>query len=311
MISHGRRGTHKRYLCKNCGSSFTGKRHISKEQIWDLYQSGLSQAKIAEALGVSPSTIKRRLQEVSVDFKTPILSEGVIHIDATYWGRNQGLIVALDDKSGCVLYREWISHESKVDYATALKKIEEGGYKILAVVTDGGVGLDMALKHFPTQMCQYHFIAIVRRKLTLRPKLPASQELLALAMSVGKMSHITFCSQLKKWETKWDTFLKEKTINDENGKWQYTHKSLRSAHFSFRQYLPTLFTYEEHPDIQIPKTNNAIEGLFTALKSRLRAHNGMSQAHKKRFVDVFLGIGISPSLHPKKRRGNSTPPLSV
>ena len=136
MISHGRRGTHKRYLCKNCGSSFTGKRHISKEQIWDLYQSGLSQAKIAEALGVSPSTIKRRLQKVSVEFKTPILSEGVIHIDATYWGRNQGLIVALDDKSGCVLYREWISHESKVDYATALKKIEEGGYKILAVVTD-------------------------------------------------------------------------------------------------------------------------------------------------------------------------------
>lgn len=88
MISHGRRGTHKRYLCKNCGSSFTGKRHISKEQIWDLYQSGLSQAKIAEALGVSPSTIKRRLQEVSVDFKTPILNEGVIHIDATYWGEN-------------------------------------------------------------------------------------------------------------------------------------------------------------------------------------------------------------------------------
>ena len=213
MISHGRWGTHKRYLCKNCGSSFTGKRHISKEQIWDLYQSGLSQAKIAEALGVSPSTIKRRLQEVSVDFKTPILSEGVVHIDATYWGRTQGLIVALDDKSGCVLYREWISHESKVDYATALRKIGEGGYKILAVVTDGGVGLDVALKHFPTQMCQYHFIAIIRRKLTLRPKLPASQELLALAMSVGKMSRITFCSQLKKWESKWDTFLKEKTIN--------------------------------------------------------------------------------------------------
>jgi len=106
-----------------------------------------------------------------------------------------------------------ISHESKVDYAAALRKIEEGGYKILAVVTDGGVGLDVALKHFPTQMCQYHFIAIIRRKLTLRPKLPASQELLALAMSVGKMSRITFCSQLKKWESKWDTFLKEKTIN--------------------------------------------------------------------------------------------------
>ena len=149
MISHGRRGTHKRYLCKNCGSSFTGKRHISKEQIWDLYQSGLSQAKIAEALGVSPSTIKRRLQEVSVDFKTPILSEEVIHIDATYWGRNQGLIVALDDKSGCVLYREWISHESKVDYATALKKIEEGGYKILAVVTDGGVGNHLDQPTYP------------------------------------------------------------------------------------------------------------------------------------------------------------------
>lgn len=169
MISHGRRGTHKRYLCKNCGSLFTGKRYISKEQIWDLYQSGLSQAKIAEALGVSPSTIKRRLQEVSVDFKTPILSEGVIHIDATYWGRNQGLIVALDDKSGRVLHREWISHESKVDYATALKRIKEGGYKILAVVTDGEVGLDVALKHFPTQMCRYHLSQLFDESLLCTP----------------------------------------------------------------------------------------------------------------------------------------------
>lgn len=93
-------------MCKSCGSSLTGERRISKEQIRDLYQNDLSQTKIAEALGISPSTTKRRLQEISVDFRTPILSKGVIHIDATYWSRNQGLIVALGSKDGCVFHRE-------------------------------------------------------------------------------------------------------------------------------------------------------------------------------------------------------------
>ena len=61
-----------------------------------------------------------------------------------------------------------------------------------------------------------------------------------------------------------------------------------------------------------PKTNNAIEGLFTALKSRLRAHNGMSQAHKERFVDGFFRHRDIAQFTSKKEEGQQYPsPVSV
>jgi hypothetical protein len=38
----------------------------------------------------------------------------------------------------------------------------------------------------------------------------------------------------------------------------------------------------------MPNTNNALEGTFTALKNKLRCHNGMSKENRKRFIDGFL-----------------------
>ena len=67
------------------------------------------------------------------------------------------------------LYYQWIGHERKQDYIDAINSIENNGYKIQALVLDGGVGLEISKQRHLVQMCQYHFIAIIRRKLTLRP----------------------------------------------------------------------------------------------------------------------------------------------
>lgn len=288
MINYGVRGKHQRYFCKDCAFAFVGKKRTDETQVWELYQSGLTHSQIARKLSVSISTIKRLLHKVKIDYSPPLLSGGVVHIDATYWGRNKGLIVALDASEKCVLYYQWISHEKRIDYINAIDAITSMGYNIKALVLDGGVGLSIGSQRYPVQMCQYHYIAIIRRKLTMNPKIEASKELLQIARGITKQEKEVFVKEFFEWQNRWDSFLKERTIQEETGRWQYTHKALRSAAFTTQELIPYLFTYKEHPHLNIPNTNNALEGLFTALKTALRNHNGMSQANKERFVRGFF-----------------------
>lgn len=278
-------------------TTFSVGKRLDSNELWDLYQSGLSYEQLGCQFGVSSSTIKRRLRGIQENYIAPKLSGGVVHLDVTYWGRNKGLILAIDSQSGVALYYQWIGHERKQDYIDAINSIENNGYKIQALVLDGGVGLEISKQRHHVQMCQYHFIAIIRRKLTLRPKLQASVELLDLALSVTKTSKAKFSEGLIAWHNRWNDFLKEKTINPLTNRWQYTHRALRSAAQTFKEKLPFLFTFEDYPELCIPNTNNAIEGFFTALKSSLRNHNGMTLANKERLVCGFLRHrGYRPSL---------------
>lgn len=289
MVKNGRRGAYQRYYCRDCNLYFTGgKPKPNKDHIWHLYQSGLTYQGISEEVGVSVSTVKRIVRTVASSFQPAQLAQGVVQIDVTYWGRNSGILVALDAFSKRIIYRKWIAHETGRDYAEALRSIEEQGYKIQAVIGDGGAGFLVAKKLYPFQMCQFHFAKIIRKKLTLKPKIEASRELLRLSRALFSKSKVEFTNELNSWLSKWDEFLKEKTISEETGRWQYTHKSLRSAVHSFKEYLPYLFTYEDYPSLPIANTNNALEGLFTGLKNALGKHNGMSRTNRERFVDEFF-----------------------
>jgi len=135
-------------------------------------------------------------------------------------------------------------------------------------------------------MCQRHQIDIVRRYLTRNPKLQAGKELYFLTKNITKLTENEFITLFKQWTEKWIDFLNERSKNDETGKTYFTHKKLRSAWRSIKNNLPYLFVYQQVNGM--PNTNNALEGTFTALKNRLRNHNGMSKTNRKRFIDGFL-----------------------
>lgn len=80
-------------------------------------------------------------------------------------------------------------------------------------------------------------------------------------------------------------YLNEKSI-DENNKWRYTHARLRSAHYTLKQNLPFLFTYESVK--YLPKTNNSLEGEFNHLKTKLRVHNGLKLENKMYLFLIIL-----------------------
>ena len=213
--------------------------------------------------------------------------EGFVHIDATYWGHNWGVMLALDEESGKPLYLEIIAHEKVQDFVDAVRSIEGRNYVIKGIVIDGMKSLFDEFGNYKIQMCQYHMIQIVRRYLTLHPRLIAARELNDLVGGITTKRGADFEKEYREWKSKWNEMLNRRSTL-KSGKKQFTHKRLRSAMHSVDFYLPYLFTYQQPGCEGMPNTNNKIEGTFTDLKKNLNNHSGMSKENRKRFISGFF-----------------------
>ncbi len=284
----GKRKSVQRYKCMVCGHRFSSGSKITKEDIWDMYIHGKQTiAQISKSTSLSASTITRRLASVSLSWEQPkVMGSGVVHLDATYFGRNTGVLLALESGTGRLLYMKHIAHEHISDYEEAVNHIVGCGYLIKGIIIDGFQKLFIALAEYKIQMCQFHMVAIIKRKLTKNPQLEAGKELLKLAYHLKSINKDTFVREFESWKNRWYEFLKEKTINEVSGREMYTHQRLRSAMISISTYLPFLFTYEDVKGM--PNTNNMIEGTFTDLKKTLRNHPGMIEENRKRMINGFF-----------------------
>jgi len=62
-----------------------------------------------------------------------------------------------------------------------------------------------------------------------------------------------------------------------------------AAYKSLRRNLPYLFTYKNHPDLNIVNTTNALDGgVFTQLKKLIKLHQGMNRSLKTKMIDYYL-----------------------
>jgi hypothetical protein len=209
-------------------------------------------------------------------------------MDTTYWGHNFGVMLFKDALSKENLLKYYVKNETNALYIQGIEELQQRGFTIDAIVCDGRKGLIQSFWDIPVQMCQFHQSAIIRRYLTKNPKLKAAQELVLVVELIKQTDKESFVGALSLWFEKWEDFLNERTINPLTNKSFYTHKRLRSAYRSLKNNLPWLFTWYDHPELEIPNTTNAIDGHFSDLKNKLRNHNGMSLARKKKFIDGFL-----------------------
>ena len=214
----------------------------------------------------------------------------VVLMDTTYWGRSFGVMLFKDAISKENLLKYYVKNETNALYLQGLKELELLGYTINAVVCDGRKGLVQSLDDLPVQMCQFHQVAIILRYLTKNPKTPASIELKEIVSLLKMTDKESFQGALNDWHIKWNTYLKERTVNLETGKSHYTHKRLRSAYRSLKTNLPWLFTWYDHMELEIPNTTNAIDGHFADLKNKMRNHNGLSKQRKMKFIDGFFKV---------------------
>ena len=209
-------------------------------------------------------------------------------MDTTYWGRSFGLMLFKDALSRENLLRYYVKSETNFLYKQGVNELIQKGYTVQAIVCDGRRGLLQSFENIPVQMCQFHQVAIIRRYITKKPKLPAAIELKDLVAMLKVTDKESFEGLLEEWHIKWKSFLNERTFNSETKKSHYTHKRLRSAYRSLKTNLNWLFTWYDNIDLNIPTTTNAIDGHFAHLKNKLRNHNGLTLERKKKFIDGFL-----------------------
>lgn len=208
-------------------------------------------------------------------------------MDTTYFGRKLGVMVFKNSLTREILFKQYVKTETNQLYLKGIKIIGQRGIKIQAIVCDGRKGLAKLFDGIPVQMCHFHQVAIVRRYLTMNPKMQASKELWKVTLLLTKTCKEIFESRLQVWYNEWKPFLDERKT-DANGKKRYVHKKLRSAYRSLKTNIPLLYTWDMHRELNIPNTTNAIDGHFADLKNKLRNHNGLSTARKKKFIDEFL-----------------------
>ena len=208
-------------------------------------------------------------------------------MDTTYFGRKFGVMVFKDSLTCKILLKKYVKHETNKLYFSGIEEIARRGITVQSIICDGRKGLLQLFGDIPVQMCNFHQVAIIRRYLTKKPKMQASIELWEHVLLMARTDRESFEGGLADWYNKWEGFLNERKL-DRKGKNRYIHKKLRSAYRSLKKNLPWLFTWYDNLDLKIPNTTNAIDGHFSDLKNKLRNHNGLSMARKKKLIDEFL-----------------------
>ena len=171
-----------------------GGERLDGEELWQLYlKNKQTIGELSERFSVSESSIKRRLRDIQEHFEcTDFPVCGVVLMDATYFGKNWCVVVLKDFSTGKILWRKYVKHEKLSDYQEGTDFILSKGYQILGIVCDGFKGIFKQYSTYPTQMCQYHFISLIRRYLTMNPKLEASKELWILVKNLANLTEKDF-----------------------------------------------------------------------------------------------------------------------
>ena len=274
-----------------CGVQFQNKRRPQKlatkiwsEHIWK--RQTITDLKIKYHRG--KNWVRKTIDTASIREHPVIHPCAVVCIfDATHIG-NDLLLTAREPNLKVNLGWGWIPSETKEHYATLKAIIESKGFTLTGVVLDGRTGIPRVFTGIPVQICQFHQLQIVRRKLTLQPETEAGQELLRITFSLAKSTEVTFTKELTLWFETYTTFINEKTYVAGTKHWHYTHRRVRSAYLSLKRNLPFLFTYQRYPELNIPNTTNSLDGYWSRVKNLLSAHRGKSQERIKKMVTEIL-----------------------
>lgn len=158
----------------------------------------------AQKYGISVSTLQRYLKNVpqSQDISCSIHPIAItLQMDATYWGRNFGVVIFMDASSHRVLHYRFLCGKERIsDYQAGISYLQDQGFTIKAIVSDALSGIKEAFPEIPYQYCQFHQLQRIRHLLTTNPRLPAAKELKSLGHQLTRSSRLDFEKSLEKWE---------------------------------------------------------------------------------------------------------------
>ena len=207
-------------------------------------------------------------------------------IDTTFFGREYGFLVFHDCQK--VIYFKEVKTESVKDFREGINTLKAANYRICSITIDGRRGyinnIRKLLGKIPIQMCLFHQKAIIRRYITDKPRSSCGKDLKQLMQLLCKpKSHQEFIDQFYRLKDQYHYFL-----NQRNELGHYKHSALRSVFRSIDSNMLYLFTYSDFKGLNIPPTNNHLEGMFGHIKERVKIHRGLDKNRKKKAVRFLL-----------------------
>lgn len=314
-IKKGKRNGYSRYFCKNCGSYFTDRRpHISEKNMfvwfrrWVREKQSISQ--IAQESGHSERTLKRYFYKVLPTCPTWQIQKREkvnLLVDGTYFTNKVCLLLYRDNNIKMTILYRLAQREGLRDLMEDLQAIKDVGIEVESVTCDGAANILKAVRNvFPEaiiQRCTFHIANEVCLWLTKKPKSEAAKELRELVGFLNKVSTHEeaqlWMRAFVDWKTKFNSFINQKTTDEQSGRWWYTHKTLHQSASHIERAMPNMFCYLFSP--KIPKTSNSIESFFGHLKDHLRLHRGLSNKHFKDFIKWYLFLQSNEGKVTKNR----------
>lgn len=280
-----------RYKCKNCWHVFQNKTRKQKIDINKLYQDYCfwkqTYEQLSETYWISIRTVQKKLDEYHIQIPQVKAQEVILLIDTTYFW-DFWVMVFKDSYRNKNLHIKIVDNENNNDYKSWVKELEKAWWIIKAIVCDWRRWLLWWFWNIPTQMCNFHQVAIVRRYITKKPILEANKALKWISELLVKTDKETFSYYLDLyWKIYWD-FLKERRLNSK-WKFEYVHKRTRSAYFSLKNNLKYLFTYYDYIwQIDIPNTTNWLEWIFGHIRAKVSLHRWLKKERKIKLILSLL-----------------------
>lgn len=280
-----------RYKCKFCGYVFQNKtrqKKIEINKLWKEYSFWKQfYEELAKKYKVSIKTIQKKLDQY--EFIPPKVkpTEIILLMDTTYFW--EFWIMAFKDyKSKKIINYKIVKNENNTDYKNWVKELQNEWWIIKAIVCDWRKWLLNWFPNIPTQMCNFHQIAIIRRYITKTPKLKANKALKWITELLVHTDKETFSYYIELYWKVYKNFLNEMYLwND--WKMHYIHEKTRSAYKSLKNNLKYLFTWYDYKGIiEIPNTTNWLEWVFWNIKPKITLHRGLKKERKIKLILSLL-----------------------
>lgn len=298
VVKFGMRNGRQRYRCKQCDKTWQSKKQPQRlyNAIWHDYTTeGLRIGQLCQKYSFGSDKIRNIISQHKVPPIMPSGQHNVVGMDCTYFGRRGidewGLLIIIDLHSKeCLYCEEVLGHETYAHYCTALDALAGFGVYPKACVIDGITGLAgvLEVRGILVQYCQFHQIKTINSYLTRNPVLEPNIELRQIALSLTHTKRQSFIAAFNSWFYRYKTWLNEKTRNPDTDKLEYSHQKTRSAVYSLQRNFKYLYTFEQYPELNIPNTNNMLEGINSAIKHKLNHHRGAKKTLKTQLVRDFL-----------------------
>lgn len=224
MENYGKRREIQRYLCIDCGHSFSSSKRpnkLIKKLFLEYFQGKQTLKQLSIKYHKSIPWIKKYLDEYLPEEIKKSPSKVIIVADATFFEKRKdkmGTLVFKDVINNKIIDTKHIQSETVDEYKQLFEFVKEKGFEVIGVILDGKRGLNKAFKDIPIQLCHFHQVAIVKRYLTNNPRLEASKDLLHITKRFPNVRKESFEKALNIWYIKYKSFLEEQTLNPNSGK---------------------------------------------------------------------------------------------